>query len=88
MSRLYWSNLPKRKAHEAERAPVKFIDDRRLADAGISRDKHQLWCPPLHDAIEGGEQRLDLARPSVELLRNQQPVRYVVSSERELSMRP
>src|SRR4029077_19870571 len=62
---------------------MKFIDDRRLADAGISRDKHQLWCPALHDAIEEGEQRLDLARPSVKLLWNQQPVRYVVSSERE-----
>ena len=62
---------------------MKFIDDRRLADAGISRDKHQLWCPALHDAIEGGEQRLDLARPSVKLLWNQQPVRYVVSRERE-----
>ena len=41
---------------------MKFIDDRRLADAGISRDKHELWCSALHDAIEGGEQRLDLAR--------------------------
>ena len=62
---------------------MKFIDDRRLADAGISRDKHELWCSALHDAIEGGEQRLDLARPSVKLLWNQQPVRYIVSSERE-----
>jgi hypothetical protein len=39
---------------------VEFIDDRRLADAGIARDEHQLRRPAQHHAVEGGEQALDL----------------------------
>ena len=44
---------------------VQFIDDRRFADAGISRDQHQFRRAALDDAIEGGEQGLDLARTPV-----------------------
>ena len=36
-----------------------------------------------HDPVEGREQGVDLALPAVELLRDQQPVRHVVSAERE-----
>jgi hypothetical protein len=39
--------------------------------------------PPGHDAVEGREQGVNLALPAVKLLRDQQPVRYVVSAERE-----
>ncbi len=35
---------------------VQLIDDGGLADAGISRDQHQLRPAALDDAIEGGEQ--------------------------------
>ena len=40
---------------------VQFIDDRGFADAGIAGDQHQLRRAALDDAIEGGEQGLDLA---------------------------
>ena len=39
--------------------------------------------PLADDAVEGGEQRVDLALPAVQLLRDQQPVRDVVRAERE-----
>ena len=62
---------------------VQLVDHRGLADAGIARDEHELRRAVGHDAVEGGEQRLDLALPAVELLRDQQPVRRVVRAERE-----
>ena len=62
---------------------VQLIDDGGLADAGISGDQHQLRRAAVDDAVEGGEQGLDLARSPVQLLGDQQPVRRVVFAERE-----
>ena len=39
--------------------------------------------PPLHDAVEGGEQVLDLALSPVEFLGNQKPVWPVLLAQRE-----
>ena len=44
---------------------MELIDDGGLADTGVSRNEHQLRRAALDDAIEGGEQGLDLARPPV-----------------------
>jgi hypothetical protein len=50
---------------------VQLIDHGRLADAGIAGDQHQLRRAALDDAVEGGEQRLDLALAPIQPLRNQ-----------------
>ena len=63
---------------------VQFIDDRGLADAGIAGDQHQLRRPAGDDAIEGGKQGCDLARPPVELLGDQQPVGRVLLAQGEV----
>ena len=63
---------------------VQLIDDRGLADAGIARDQHQLRRAAADDAVEGGEQGLDLALSPVELLGDQEPVGRVVFAEREV----
>ena len=62
---------------------VQLVDDRGLADAGIAGDQHQLRRAARDDAIEGGEQGLDLALSPVELLGDQEPVGRVVFAERE-----
>ena len=85
MSRLYWSNLPEAKRPRGgTSALLKLVDDRGLADAGIARDQHQLRRAAVDDAIEGGEQGLDLALPSVKFLRDQQPVRRVALAKCEM----
>ena len=43
---------------------VELVDDRGLADAGVAGDQHQLRPAARDDAIEGGEQGVDLARPA------------------------
>src|SRR5262245_25470443 len=63
---------------------VEFIDDGGLADAGISGNEQQLRPAVSHDAVEGGEQGLDLGCSAVQFLRNQQPVRRVVFAKRKL----
>ena len=63
---------------------MQLVDDRGLADAGIARDQHQLRRTALDDTIEGGEQGLDLARPPVQFLGDQQPVRRVVLAQWEV----
>ncbi len=62
---------------------MQLVHDRGFADAGISGDEHQFERARGHDTVKGREQRVDLATPAVKLLRDQQPVRYVVSAERE-----
>jgi hypothetical protein len=62
---------------------MQFIDDRGFTDAGISGDQHQLRGFALDDAVEGGEQGIDLTYPSVQLLGYQQAVRRVVFAERK-----
>ena len=43
---------------------VELVHDRRLADAGVSGDQHQLRPAARDDAIERGEQGVDLTRPA------------------------
>ena len=62
---------------------MELIDDGRLADAGISGDEHQLRRAARYDALEGGEQGIDLARSAVQFFGNQQPVWRVVFAKRE-----
>src|SRR3954462_2584735 len=63
---------------------VQLIDDRGLADTGISGDQHQLWYTGLDDAIEAGKQRGDLTISSVQLFGDEQPVRRVQQAERKV----
>src|SRR6202051_1223238 len=62
---------------------VQFIDHRGLTNTGISGHQHKLQGAGRYHPIEGSDQRIDLALPAVELLRDQQPVRYVATAERE-----
>ena len=63
---------------------VQLVHDGRFADPGIARDEHELGRTAVDDAIERGEQGLDVACPSVQLLRDQQPVGYVMFAERKV----
>src|SRR5262245_52167866 len=63
---------------------LQLVDDRGLADAGIARDQDQFRGAIAHDAIERGEQGLDLALPPVESLGDQEPVGRVVFAEWKL----
>ncbi len=49
---------------------VQLVDDGGLADAGIAGDQHQLGPAAGDDAVEGGEQGLDLALAPVQFLGN------------------
>ena len=62
---------------------VQLVDDGGFADAGVPGDQHQLRRAARHDAVEGGEQRFDLARAPVEFLGQHQPVGRVVGAQRE-----
>ena len=62
---------------------VKLIDHRRLADAGIAGDQHEFCRAIRHDAVKGREQRVNLALPPVQPLRDQQTVRGVSHAQRE-----
>src|SRR5262249_22327812 len=57
---------------------VQLAHDRALADTGISGNQHQLWRAAFDDAVEGGEQGIDLALAPVEFLGNQEPVWRIV----------
>jgi hypothetical protein len=63
---------------------VKFVDDRRLSDPGISRNEDQFRRATGYYAIESGKQSLALGCPSIQFLRDQQPVRRVVLAERKI----
>ena len=62
---------------------VQLVHDGGFADAGITGYEHQFRCALGHDPVEGREQGVDLALPPVQLLRDQQPVRRVVGSQRK-----
>src|SRR5258708_2927934 len=62
---------------------VQFVHHRGLADTGIAGHEHQLRGAVGYDTVEGREQRVNLALSAVKLLRDQQPVRYIVSAELE-----
>ena len=63
---------------------MQLVYDRRLADAGITGDQDEFRGAAVDDAIEGGEQALDLTSPTVKFLGNQEPVGRVVFAEREV----
>jgi len=44
---------------------VQLVHNGGFADAGIAGYQHEFWCALGHDAIEGGEQGVDLALPPV-----------------------
>ena len=71
------------KAARRHQRLVQLIDDGGLADAGISGDQHQLRPAAGDDAVEGGEQGLDLALSPVQFLGDQQPVGRVLLAQRE-----
>ena len=62
---------------------VQLVHHRGLADPGIAGHQHEIGRAVGHDAVEGLEQGVDLALPPVQLLRDHQPIRCVLSAERE-----
>ncbi len=62
---------------------VQLVDDGGLADAGISRHEHEFRGALSHNSVESCSQRLNLALPAVEFLRDQQPVRPIVLAKRK-----
>ena len=84
MSRLYWSNLPDgEEAARRNQHLVQLVHYRGFADAGITGDEHEFGGALGHDPVERRKQRIDLALPPVQLLRDQQSVRRVVRAQRE-----
>ena len=62
---------------------VQLVHDRGFADARITRYEDELRCTLSDDPVEGREQGVDLSLPPVQLLRDQQPARRVVHTQRE-----
>src|SRR5262245_41653387 len=62
---------------------MKLVDDRGLADAGVSGNQHKLRPAAGDDTVEGGKQGIDLGCPTIQFLGDQQPVRSVVFPGRE-----
>ena len=60
-----------------------LVDHRGLADSRIAGHEHEFRRAVRYDPVERSEQSVDLALPAIELLRDQQPVRYVATAERE-----
>src|SRR5262245_55880689 len=63
---------------------LQLVDHRGLAYPGIAGDQDQFRGAPVDDAIERGEQGLDLVLPPVEFLGNKKPVGRVVFAERKV----
>ena len=63
---------------------VELIHDCGFADAGVSGDQHQLRPAARDDAIERGEQGVDLAVPPVQLLGDHEAIRSVMSAGSEV----
>ena len=62
---------------------MELIDDGGFADTGVSGNEHQFGPAAGYDAVEGGEQGIDLRHPPVQFLGNQQPVWHIVFARRE-----
>src|SRR6266851_8023058 len=62
---------------------VEFIDNGSLADAGVSRNEHQLRSTAGDDAVESSEEGLNFGCSPVQCFGNQQPVWRVVFAKRE-----
>src|ERR1700733_1446533 len=54
---------------------VQFVHDRGLADAGVSVHQREFGGAARQHAVERTEQGVDLSRPTIQLLRDQQTVR-------------
>src|SRR5260370_41721893 len=63
--------------------PVQLIHHRGFAHARITGYQHELGGPLSHHPVEGCEQCIDLALSPIQLLRDQQSVRRVVSAQSE-----
>src|ERR1700728_1476037 len=59
---------------------VELIDDCGFADAGVSGDQHQFRSATANDAVESGEQSVNLAVPPVQLLGDHEAIRSVMSA--------
>src|ERR1700730_17654337 len=53
---------------------VELVDDRGLADSGITRHQHQLRFTGGDDLIEGIQKRFDLSIAAVQFFRHEEPV--------------
>src|SRR5467141_2416147 len=62
---------------------VQLVYDGGFSNPRISCDEHQLRRAALDDAVEGGQQLLDLAVSPVEFLGNQKPFWPVLLAQRE-----
>src|SRR5262249_15080487 len=62
---------------------MELIDDRGLADAGVSGHEHQLRPAGGYHAVEARQDGFDLGRSSVRFLGNEQPVWRVVLTNRK-----
>ena len=67
----------------ADDGAIQLLDQRRLADAGVSAHQHERRPALVGDAVERGEQRLDLALSSVEPVRDPELRGRVPLAERE-----
>src|SRR3984893_7934889 len=62
---------------------MQLMDDRGLADPGVSGNQHQLRLAPGYNAVEGSEQGIDFGFSPVQFLWNQQPVWRVMFAKQE-----
>src|SRR5712672_1666303 len=62
---------------------VQLVHYRGFADPGIAGHEHKFRGALGHNSVECCNQRLNLALPAVELLRDQQPIRPIVLAKRE-----
>ena len=84
MSRLYLVELARcKQAARRDERLVELVDNRGLADARVSGHEHQLWPPASDDAIERGEERVELVVAPVQLLGNHEAIRSVIRAGRE-----
>jgi hypothetical protein len=64
-------------ARSEECSRLQLVDNRGLANAGITRNEDQLGEAALDDPIERGEQGFDLVPTPIKYLGDDQPVRCV-----------
>ena len=64
---------------------MELIDEVGFADTGVSGNEHQFWPTTGDDAVERGQQTVDLGCTPVQLLGRQQPVRRVVFAKGKFS---
>jgi hypothetical protein len=62
---------------------MEFVDNGGFADTRVARYKNEFGSASSYDTVEGRQQGIDFGGSSVQLLRNEQPVRLVVLTKRE-----